>query len=168
MAKLDAASYVFLAFWPGLPLVIILWGLLNAWSARQMIHSLTAETAGIITQSLSTFEGEYDEEHGDSRRAVLSIRFDYEVDGTKYTSGTFAPKNKVPWSARGSSFDEVATKYVVGESYPAWYNPSDPSKAYLVTGSMWDHATKMWWGLYIFLGIFVMLAALVGLSKMSS
>lgn len=168
MLKLDAASYVFLAFWPGLPLVLILWGLMNAWSARQMIQSLSAETTGIITQSLSTSEGEYDEVHGDSRRTVLAIRFDYEVDGTAYTSGIFAPKNKVPRSERGSSFDEIAAKYVEGESYPAWYNPSDPSKAYLVTGSMWDHAGKMWWGLYIFIGIFAMIAALIFLSKMSS
>lgn len=167
MPKMDIASFVFLAIWPGLPLVLIFWGYMNAREAGQLIESLQETTSGTITQSFSYAGGEQDNEGDVNYFSKLAIRFDYEVGGKTYTSGIYAPENIVPSSERGPSFDEIAAKYVEGESYPVWYDTDNPSKAYLVKGSMWDHAGKMKWGIYILIGVGGLLTMVLVLSKFS-
>jgi len=64
MPKMDIASFVFLAIWPGLPLVLIFWGYMNAREAGQLIESLQETTSGTITQSFS-LTGGFQDHDGD-------------------------------------------------------------------------------------------------------
>lgn len=169
MAKMDIGGtiiiIIMLAVWPVMPTVLIIWGLVNANTAQKVVNSLTETTTGTITQSGTFTGGEFDEQHGDIRYLALSVWFEYEVDGTKYEGGRLAPGNKVPASARRAGLDATADKYVVGESHTAYYDPGNPSKAYLLKGSKWDHAGKMKWGIFIFLGVFGLLLMLLAVSK---
>lgn len=166
---MDIASLIFLLIWPVLPLAFMVWGFMDAQSAQRVIDSLQKTTMGTVTQSLTytnRIEGTYQED--DEFEGVLSIRLDYEVDGKTYQGGRFSPGDVVPWSELSSGgYEEIVGKYQEGETYPVWYNPDNPSRAYLVKGSKWDHARKFKWGAYIFLGIGVLLGMLLTLSKFS-
>ena len=163
--KMDIASIVFLLIWPGLPLVLIGWGYMDARDAQQEIDGLQAKTIGTVIQSFTFTDGELDVHHEDSRRQALSLWLQYEVNGKTYKGGEFAPRGVFPWSERSTGMAATAEKYVVGETYPLWYDPAHPEKAYIVKSSKWDHAGKLKWGLYILLGIALMLGMLLWLSK---
>ena len=171
MATFEASDWVvagvFLSFWPGMPLALMLWGWVNAQSAQKVIDSLTGTTTGVVTRSSAS---ETRSEHYDEAlefRVKIAIHFDYVVDGTSYTGGSFAPPGNMPASELRAGLDATVAKYTVGQSYPAFYDPAHPSRAYLVKGSKWDHAGKLKWGLYILAGVFGLLAMLLTLSKYS-
>ncbi len=171
MPKMDIGGSIVLmimfAVWPLMPTLLIAWGYREAMEAQKLIDSLTQSTTGTVTSSGVFSNAPTNPDEDLDYGIALSIRLDYEVDGESYTRGSYAPRGIVPAKGRGSGLDAIAEKYVVGESYPLWYSPDNPSVAYLVKGSKWDHAGKMKWGIFILLGIAGMLAALLAISKVA-
>jgi hypothetical protein len=74
---------------------------------------------------------------GDSR-----IEFVYEltVDGVRYCANGFDTWNNGGF-LQGS--DEELGRFVVGGTYPCWYDPNNPSDAVLLRRISWFHAVAL-------------------------
>lgn len=63
------------------------------------------------------------------------IQISYQVEGETYSIWTYALPN--PYSAARAESQAVVDGYTVGQTYPCWYDPADPSVAVLVRANPW-------------------------------
>lgn len=72
-------------------------------------------------------------EHTWSRipRVIIYIRYEYEVDGEKYSATRYDPSGEV---RRFSSWNKEAIEFTwqIKQQQVAWYNPKDPSMSVLM------------------------------------
>lgn len=120
----------FLAFtgFGGLFLYLILMSMVvPEWRANNEYLQTTCEV-------LATRIGQSEDDDGDANFRP-EIQIEYEVRGQRYVTWTYDAT--MVYTTNRQSSEEIIERFEVGQQYPCWYNPSDPSQAVVARGYTW-------------------------------
>ena len=77
--------------------------------------------------------GQIKDDRGTLYRPEIKIR--YQIGGETYFTTTYDIRNA--YSSGREAAEAARDQFVVGQQYPCWYDPADPSVAVLVRGYSW-------------------------------
>lgn len=116
----------------GLFILLVVIGIREANSQHRLMNVAVPTKATVVDISVVTHERVTKR----SRTThTPSVEYRYDVDGTEYTSWTIFATN-TPYYKKAEA-EAVTKSFTVGESRFAYYNPEQPSEAFLL--HRWDH-----------------------------
>jgi hypothetical protein len=156
-----AALIIFVIIPIGIPVTIGARRVIVAWAISR--HFKPVEGT-VISSERTTEISEFHSDGGDLKTFYSyspEVRFRYSVGGVEYDSGTYAHPATVSASLRidQDRVDEIVTRYPVGGTFPAWYDPREPEVAYFYLdsprGGLWTIAKTLLIAGAVFLGVMV-------------
>ena len=107
--------------------VVLIQVVLPEWRAN---HQFVEHACVVLDTRLET------QKRGDGTQFRPAVRIQYEVDGEKYVLWTYSIRSS--YSGNRAANQDIVADYQVGQQYPCWYDPAEPSVAVLVRGYTWS------------------------------
>ena len=104
----------------------VVWLIIPEWRVN---HGFVEQPCKVIETRVAEIESE---------KGILfqpEVKIEYEAGGVTYSSKTY----DIHHATRGTRDEAQAAigRFVVGQSYPCWYDPADPQTVVLVRGYQW-------------------------------
>ncbi len=112
-------------------LMLVCAPLVSFWGGASLWRSMAAASWPQATATILHFELNVRSEGTHNSYEAL-VRYGYEVGGTHYENTAFRPTDAA--TQYESLARRLAERFPPGEKVPVWYNPADPSQAYLLVG----------------------------------
>jgi hypothetical protein len=96
--------------------------------------------------TITECEVKYEDQSNGALPKVL-VQYEYKVSHHKYENDKIHPTMSSLWWV--AKYPQLCDRLKRSTVVMAWYNPSDPSESYLVAGSLYDHRSDLFVGVYM-------------------